>query len=75
MFDFEGSCGRISWGSCGGVVTERRLHAGSDVEHRPANAVPQPLIVEDELANRVRELVTLPLALESSRRLTLAIWR
>src|SRR5205814_4638133 len=35
------------------------------VEYRPADVVPQPLVVEYELANRVRELVVLPPALES----------
>src|SRR6266480_5616930 len=40
-------------------------NALSAVEHRPADVVPQPLVVEYELANRVRELVVLPPALES----------
>src|SRR5947209_17889019 len=35
------------------------------VEHRPADVVTQLLVVEDELANRLRELVALPPALES----------
>ncbi len=43
----------------------RRPDARSAVKHRPADVVPQPLVVKYELANRVRELVTLPLALES----------
>src|SRR5579859_6228928 len=34
-------------------------------EHRPAEVVPQPLVVEYELANRLWELVALPPALES----------
>src|SRR5882762_9675933 len=37
----------------------------SAVEYRPADVVPQPLVVEYELADRVRELVVLPPALES----------
>src|ERR1700681_4894822 len=37
----------------------------SAVEHRPADVVPQPLVVEYELADRLRELVALPPALES----------
>ena len=41
-----------------------RPGARSAVKHRPADVVPQPLVVEDELANRLRELVTLPPALE-----------
>ena len=42
-----------------------RPDARSALEHRPADVVPQPLVVEDELANRLRELVALPPALES----------
>ena len=42
-------------------LTERR----SAVEHRPADVVAQPLVVEDELADRPRQLVALPLALAS----------
>src|SRR5262245_3681249 len=34
------------------------------VKHRPTDVVPQPLVVEHELENRLRELVTLPAALE-----------
>jgi hypothetical protein len=37
------------------------------VEDRPADAVPQLLVVKHELANRLGELVTLPPALESAR--------
>jgi hypothetical protein len=37
----------------------------SALEHRPGDIVPQPLVVEYELANRLRELVALPPALES----------
>jgi len=39
--------------------------ARSAVKHRPADVVTQPLVVKYELANCLRELVTLPLALES----------
>src|SRR3712207_2548040 len=46
----------------------------SAVEHRPADVVPQALVVEDELADRLREPVALPLALASPRCLPLA-WR
>jgi hypothetical protein len=38
----------------------------SAVKHRPADVVPHSLIVKYELANRLRELVTLPLALKSA---------
>src|SRR5438105_1110551 len=47
------------------VGAERGSDALSAVEHRPADVVPQPLVVEYELANRLRELVALPPALES----------
>jgi hypothetical protein len=36
----------------------------SAIEHRPADLVSQPLIVEDELANRSRELLVLPTTLD-----------
>jgi hypothetical protein len=36
----------------------------SAVEHRPTDVVPQPLIVKDEFADRIRELIALPPALE-----------
>jgi hypothetical protein len=42
------------------------------VEHRPADVVPQPLVVEYELANRLRELIALPPALESPCALALS---
>src|SRR2546421_5662033 len=42
------------------------------VEHRPADVVPQLLVVEYELANRLRELVALPPALESPCALALS---
>jgi hypothetical protein len=49
--------------------------ARSAVKHRPADVVAQSLVVKYELANPLRELVTLPLALESPCGLTLAFWR
>ena len=51
-----------------------RPDARSAVEHRPADVVPQPLVVEYELANRLRELVALPPALESPCALALFFW-
>src|SRR3982074_2459578 len=48
------------------------LRALSAVEHRPADVVPQPLVVEYELANRLRELVALPPGLESPCALALS---
>jgi hypothetical protein len=54
------------------VSDGRRPDARSAVEHRPADVVPQPLVVKYEFANRVRELVALPLALESPYGLFLA---
>src|SRR5215472_7515568 len=52
-----------------------RPGARSAVKHRPADVVPQPLVVKYELANRLRELVTLPPALEPPRALALAFRR
>src|ERR1700682_3807855 len=52
-----------------------RPDALSAVEHRPADVVPQPLVVEYELADRLRELVALPPAFESSRALALSVRR
>src|SRR5436189_231339 len=49
------------------------MHSGlSAVEHRPADVVAQPLIIQDQLADRVRELVALPAALAPPGALTLA---
>ena len=48
---------------------------GRNLEHFPANAVPQPLIVQYQVANRFRELVALPPALESPRALALTFRR
>src|SRR5439155_23386204 len=45
------------------------------VEHRPADVVTQLLVVEYELADRLRELVALPPALESSCPLALSFRR
>jgi hypothetical protein len=47
----------------------------SAVEYRPADVVSQPLIVQDKIANRIRQLVTLPAALESAGTLALAFRR
>src|SRR5215213_2736012 len=52
-----------------------RPEALSAVEHRPADVVPQPLVVEYELANRLRELVALPPTLASPCTLALALRR
>jgi hypothetical protein len=45
------------------------------VEHRPADVVPQPLVVEYELADRLSELEALPPALESPCALALSFRR
>src|SRR5262245_33162788 len=47
----------------------------STVKNRPADVVPQPLVVEYELADCLRELVTLPSAFESSCDVALAFRR
>src|SRR6266516_2427934 len=44
----------------------------SAVEDRPADLVSQPLIIQDEFANHLRELFALPTALEPAGALTLA---
>src|SRR5258707_2238576 len=56
-----------------GVGSQPNAH--SAVKHRPADVVPQPLVIEHELANRLRELVTLPSALESPCGIALAFRR
>src|SRR5258708_25947322 len=49
------------------------MHSGlSAVERRPADVVSQPLIIQDQFADRVRELFTLPSALEPPGVFTLA---
>ena len=55
---------RVSW-IARITALRTRPNALLAVEHRPADVVPQPLVVEYELANRLRELVALPPALES----------
>lgn len=52
----------------------RRPDALSAVEHKPADVVPQPLIVKYEFTDGVRESVTLPLALALTGGLCLALW-
>src|SRR5262252_6073654 len=47
----------------------------SAVKHRPADVVPQPLVIKYELADRLRELVTLPPALQPPGALALALRR
>jgi hypothetical protein len=56
----------------GGAGTPDAL---STVKHRPADVVPQPLVVKYELANRLWELGTLPPAFESPYALALAFRR
>jgi hypothetical protein len=53
----------------------RRPEARSAVKHRPADVVAQPLVVEYERANRLRQLGTLPPALESPCAVALALRR
>ena len=56
----------VGWGASPRPLSSQTLT--SDV-------VPQALVVQHELANRLRELVTLPLALQSPCRLALACGR
>ena len=59
----------------GGAISALGMRSmRSDVEHRPTDVVSQSLVVEDELANRLRELVALPLTLTSPCALALS-WR
>src|SRR5512132_634732 len=44
-------------------------------EHRPADVIPRPLIIKHELADRRRQLITLPSALELPCGLALAVRR
>ncbi len=45
----------------------------SAVEHEPADVVPQPLVVEDELANRRREMIALPTTFTAGRVIALSL--
>lgn len=45
------------------------------IEHRPAEFVPKPLVVQDKFANRFRQLFTLPLAFEAASFFSLTIQR
>ncbi len=58
-----------------GCVRCWRTESRSAVKHRPADVVPQPLVVKYEFANRLRKLVTLPPALASPCSLALAFRR
>src|SRR5689334_8505150 len=57
-----------------GWPSRTEIPGWSAVEHRPADLVAQALVVEDQFANRRRELVALPAALCSSRRHALPVW-
>src|SRR5919198_2618127 len=48
------------------ALRRERIGALAAIKHRPADVVPQPLVVEDQLANRLRELVALPPTLNSA---------
>ena len=45
------------------------------VEHRPADSVSQPLVIQYKLANRLRQLLALPLTFLPTGAFTLAVWR
>ena len=66
------ACRRTDRCACRACWRPDALSAG---EHKPADVVPQPLVVEYELANRLRELVALPPALESPCALALSFPR
>jgi len=63
--ELRAALGRYRW----------RPGARSAVKNRPADVVAQPLVVKHELANRLRELVALPPALEPPGALALAFGR
>ena len=48
-----------------GTIVRGRARLASTGEHRPADVVAQPLVIKYELADRLRELIALPLALKS----------
>src|SRR5438132_10329841 len=73
MLALDHRCGgRLARRQPGPVGQCRRPDALLAVEHRPADVVPQPLVVEYKLADRLRELTALPLALESPCALALS---
>jgi hypothetical protein len=45
------------------------------VEHRPADSVSQPLVIQHKIADCIRQLLALPLTFLPTRAFTLAIWR
>ncbi len=45
------------------------------VEHRPADVVSQSLIIQDQVADRFRQLLALPLAFPATGGLALPLWR
>jgi hypothetical protein len=57
------------------LVGQCRFRWVSAVEHRPADTVAQPLVVKDEVSNRLWELLALPLALQPTGAFDLAARR
>src|SRR4051812_34057904 len=53
--------------SVGPATTGATIAAPSTLDDRPADLVAQPLVIQDEFANRIRELFALPTALQRSR--------
>jgi hypothetical protein len=49
-----------------GVIFKRCWVARSAVEYKPADFVSQPLIVQNKIANCIRQLLTLPLTLQAT---------
>ena len=45
------------------------------VEHRPADFVSQPLVIQHKIADRIRQLLALPLTFLPTGAFTLAVWR
>jgi hypothetical protein len=69
---FWGRAEELRWRSGPDVLSATTTAALSTFEHRPADLVAQALVVQDEFANRIRELFALPTALEPTSAVGLA---
>jgi hypothetical protein len=61
----------IGWSPIEGCIRASPRSQASEFEHRPTYLVSQTLIVQDKFVDRIRELFTLPTALEPAGTLTL----
>src|SRR5689334_13117739 len=67
------ACGVGSMRLLGSAGVRGRLVSMSAVEHRPADVVSEPLVVQNKLANRLRQLFALPLTLKPASALALTL--